>query len=72
MRAWDFPKDPVTIACDSCKRRGQYSKLRFLELVGRDTRLPQALAILARDCPLVEKGGSMRQGRCKAYFPGLV
>ena len=51
MRTWDYPHDPVIISCASSKRRGQYTKARFIEIVGKNTSLPDALCIIAKDCP---------------------
>lgn len=72
MRAWDFPKDPVVIACTECDRRGQYTKARFLELVGRDASITLALATIAKDCPKAGDQTSVSHERCKAYFPDLI
>lgn len=71
MRSWDYPFDPVVIECRRCKRLGRYSKARFLELVGRDTSLPNALAIIASDCPR-EKTGLTLHNRCEAGYPDLA
>lgn len=71
MRAWDYPKDRVVVACFQCRRRGEYTKARFLEIVGRDTALPDALRIIAQDCPKAGKGANILHDRCQAHYPEL-
>ena len=71
MRTWDYPKNTVRIYCDRCGRKGQYSKERFLELVGRDTPLPQALGILAKDCDRANLPAHVIHDRCRAHYPDL-
>jgi hypothetical protein len=68
MRVWDYPKETVVIACDECGRRGRYSKARFVELVGGNTHLANALEQIAADCPRQVASLKMTIGRCKAYF----
>jgi len=51
VQARDFPLPTIEIACDHCGRFGRYSKARFVDLVGEETELPQALEQLAQDCP---------------------
>jgi len=71
VRAWDYPKDQVVIVCTECKRRGRYSKERFIKLVGRDTSLPDALRIIASSCPKSGKEGNILHDRCKAHYANL-
>lgn len=71
MRAWDYPKERVHITCESCGRMGRYSRERFVELVGRDTQLPDALRIIAKDCPKVAKDLRILHDQCGARFGNL-
>lgn len=71
MRVWDYPKEVVVVRCDACKREGRYSKSRFIEIVGRDTKLPDALGIIAQDCPKANKDARLLHDRCEAYYPEL-
>ncbi|WP_300009617.1 hypothetical protein [uncultured Roseobacter sp.] len=72
MRAWDYPHNPVRIRCDKCGRAGQYPKARFVEIVGRDTALPKALGVIAKDCPKANKPSHIVHDRCGAYYPDLT
>ena len=71
MRAWDYPLDVVRIECKVCNRFGQYPKARFIELVGANATLPDALKIIAKDCPR-EKHGLTLHDRCGAGYPDLA
>lgn len=70
MRAWDYPLDIVRLKCEKCGRYGQYSKARFIELVGADTSLPEARYKIAKDCPR-EKSGIAMHNRCGVSYPDL-
>jgi hypothetical protein len=72
MRAWDYPFKTVRIACKVCNRRGQYSKARFVEIVGRNTALPTALGVIAKDCPMAGKPSNILHDRCQAHYPDLI
>ncbi len=72
MRAWDYPKNTVRIACNKCGRNGQYTKERFIELVGRNTSLPQALGVIARSCDRANLPAGILDNRCKAHYPDLT
>ena len=72
MRAWDFPKDTVRIACDKCGRQGQYTKKRFMELVGKNTQLPCALGMIAQGCDRANLPSHLMHDRCRAHYPDLV
>ena len=72
MRAWDYPFKTVRIACKVCNRRGQYSKARFVEIVGRNTALPTALGVIAKDCPMAAKPSNIIHDRCQAHYPDLI
>jgi len=72
MRAWDYPFKTVRIACKVCNRRGQYSKARFVEIVGRNTALPTALGVIAKDCPMAGKPSNIIHDRCQAHYPDLI
>ena len=51
---------------------GRYTKNRFIELVGRSTNLPDALAKIARDCPRRKTAGISFDDPCGAAFPELI
>lgn len=72
MRAWDYPFETVVVRCDLCKREGRYSKVRFLKLVGEHTSLPDALRIVAKDCPKAQKSLTAIHDRCGAHYPELA
>lgn len=72
MRAFDYPYDPVMLACDKCGRHGRYSKRRFLELVGRNTPSPDARFKIAGDCKHALQYGGDIQSQCGVGFPDLL
>ncbi|HBN31648.1 MAG TPA: hypothetical protein DD416_10615 [Rhodobacteraceae bacterium] len=72
MRAFDFPYEVVEVSCPECGRHGRYSKARFCEIVGRDTQLPNALAIMAKDCEHPRPSVSNINGRCRVNYPQLA
>ena len=51
MKAKDYPFESVRISCSKCGRHGQYSRAAFVEMVGAETELPDALARISADCP---------------------
>jgi hypothetical protein len=71
MRAWDYPYPVVVVRCDACHREGRYRKQRFLDLVGAHTALPDALRIVAKDCPRAGRSLTDIHGRCQACYPDL-
>jgi hypothetical protein len=71
MRAWDYPKETVAVACPECQRFGRYPKARFIELVGSGTSLSNALRFLAKDCPRKGDVAICKESGCKIYFPEL-
>jgi len=72
MRAWDYPGEIVVVRCRRCAREGRYRKARFVELVGKDTQLPTALGIIAKNCPRANKPGYILHDRCEANYPELA
>ncbi len=64
----DQPIDPTEIDCQKCGRNGRYRKATLIEKYGRDTVLPDLLAMLASDCEFSNKLGN--QG-CGALYPAL-
>lgn len=72
MRSWDYPYDPVIIACKKCGRSGRYSKARFLELVGENTPLPDARYKIAKDCKYAPDFAGNIASQCEVAFPELV
>lgn len=71
MRAWDYPFDRVVVECRRCNRRGEYSKRRFIELVGGNTDLTAARYMIAKDCTR-EKSGLALHNRCEVGYPDLA
>lgn len=68
MRAQDYPLPNVEICCDFCGRFGRYRKERFVALVGPDTELPQALGVIAADCPEDRVTPDNMRGNCRPYY----
>lgn len=68
MRAKDYPLPTVEICCNYCSRYGRYKKERFVEIVGSETELPQALSIIAADCPEDRATPDNMHGRCRPYY----
>lgn len=68
MKARDYPFPTVEIACDHCGRFGRYRKERFVEIVGADTDLPQALTIIAAGCPEDRPSPDNLHGNCKPHY----
>ena len=64
----DHPTDPIEIDCQKCGRNERYRKATLIEKYGRDTVLPNVLALLSSDCEFRNKLGN--QG-CKALYPAL-
>ena len=64
----DFPTDPIEVECKKCGRQGRYRKATLIENHGRDTVLPDLLALLACDSEFRNKLGN--QG-CGALYPAL-
>ena len=64
----NHPTDPIAIDCQKCGRNGRYRKATLIEIYGRDTVLPDLLAMLASDCEFRNKLGN--QG-CGALYPAL-
>ena len=48
------------------------SKARFLELVGESTNLPDALRIIAHDCPKSQPGSRRLADPCQAFYLELA
>lgn len=68
MQAKDYPLPLVEITCDQCGRHGKYKKSTFVQLVGPNTELPQALSIIASDCPEERPSISNMRGRCRPHY----
>lgn len=68
MQAKNWPHDRVVIRCDQCGREGRYSKERFIEKVGPDTAMHDALSIVAADCPKAGKPSNVLHDRCQARY----
>ena len=53
-RAADYPLQQVRIACRKCGREGVYRREMFIELVGEETTLPDALARMPKNaCEII-------------------
>ena len=72
MRCWDYPYDPVVIACTQCGRNGRYSTQRFLEIVGPSTPFPAARFIIAKDCPHAPQFAGNIASQCEVTYPELA
>ena len=64
----DHTTDPIEIDCQKCGRKGCYRKATLIEKYGRDTVLPDLLAMLASDYEFRNMLGD--QG-CGALYPAL-
>ena len=64
----DHPTDPIEIDCQKCGRNGHYRKAPLIEKYGKDTVLPDVLALLSSDREFRNKLGN--QG-CGALYPAL-
>ena len=62
----DHPTDPIEIDCQKCGRHGRYRKATLIEKYGRDTVLPDLLALM----PLTVNSGQARQPRLRGYLSG--
>lgn len=76
IRAKDYPFSKVEIQCDTCGRFGRYPLERFKQIVGPETPLPQALRIIAKDCPhdppsVANLHGKCRPGYCQEWQEAL-
>lgn len=69
MKARDFPFDPVRIACAACARQCLYRRKDFIDLVGAETNLSQALARISADCP--KRRARKRYDQCLAHYRDL-
>lgn len=68
MKAKDWPEDTVTVRCEICGREGRYSKRRFVEIVGTETAMHDALKVIAADCPKAGKPANVLHDRCQARY----
>lgn len=66
--AADWPLEGVRITCDHCKRSRHYSKKRFVELVGEETPLNDALRLLSEMCPQRRKDTDPMRRKCRPYY----
>ena len=71
MKAKDYPFESVRISCTKCGRQGQYSRAAFVELVGAETELPDALARISADCPK-RQTSALAYDQCMALYPDLT
>jgi hypothetical protein len=61
----DVDQQFLTIACEPCKRRGQYSLAKLWAKHG-DAGLPDLLNLLSADCP--RRMANSMTDRCRASF----
>lgn len=59
-----FPHPRLSIQCEPCGRRGDYSTARLVDRFGPEIRLPDLLSALSADCPERQKF----QARCFAVY----
>ncbi len=71
MKAKDYPFESVRISCTKCGRQGRYSRAAFVEMVGAETELPDALARISGSCPK-RKTPALAYDQCMALYPDLV
>ena len=69
VKAKDYPFDTVRISCTKCGRHGRYSRAAFVELVGAETELPDALERVSADCP--KRQSPLAYDQCNALYPDL-
>ena len=70
MKAKDYPFKSVRFSCAKCDRRGRYSRATFVELVGPETMLPDALARISADCP--QRQTTLAYDQCMALYADLI
>ncbi|TCL09160.1 hypothetical protein BXY66_1205 [Shimia isoporae] len=68
MNSQNWPFETVEIACDHCGRFGRYHKATFLEVVGEQIELPQALEIVSQDCPHRANDLDPMRKVCRPYY----
>ena len=71
MKAKDYPFESVRISCTKCGRQGRYSRAAFVEMVGAETELPDALARISADCPK-RQTPALAYDQCMALYPDLI
>ena len=71
MKAKEYPFESVRISCTKCGRQGQYSRAAFVELVGAEMELPDALARISADCPK-RQTSALAYDQCMAFYPDLL
>ncbi len=70
MKAKDYPFDSVRVSCAKCDRQGRYSHAAFVELVGPETMLPDALARISADCPQCQT--TLAYDQCMVLYADLT
>ncbi len=70
MKAKDYPFNSVRVSCAKCDRQGRYSRAAFVELVGPETMLPDALARISADCP--QRQTTLAYDQCMAFYADLI
>ena len=70
MKAKDYPFKMVRFSCAKCDRQGRYSLEAFVELVGPETELPDALAYISADCP--QRQTTLAYDQCMALYADLI
>lgn len=70
--AKDYPFETVEIECAVCGRYGRYSRDRFVEIVGPDTALPQALTTIAKSCPNKRPSTADLRGQCRPIYRNIA
>ncbi|WP_175537452.1 hypothetical protein [Pelagibacterium halotolerans] len=69
----DYPWVVCRVACNLCRRSGQYRLARLAEKYGADTSLAHMLSLLAADCPWTAdrfKPQKYRKG-CGIHLPAI-
>lgn len=68
MKAKNWPHDVVIVRCEPCGREGRYSKRRYMEIVGAEKAMHDALGVVAADCPKAGKPANVLHDRCQARY----
>ena len=70
MKTKDYPFKSVRISCAKCDRQGRYSRAAFVEMVGPETKLPDALAQISADYP--QRQTTLLYDQCMALYADLI
>jgi hypothetical protein len=71
--AKDYPDKMVEISCKHCGRHGRTSRSKFVEIVGPETPLPQALTVFVRHagCTADRPSATNMNAPCKPVYDNI-